>query len=80
MLTPGDGGRWMVGSCAFSLLQSTARWIGGIVSVDSKHLSRFRATEGGLYNALVVTLQLIAYILAGGAGGKLGTGSYPAQA
>jgi len=47
-------------------------WIGGIVSVDSKHRSRFRATEGGLYYALVVTLQLIAYILAGGAGVNLG--------
>jgi len=47
-------------------------WIGGIVSVDSKRRSRFRATEGGLYYALVVTLQLIAYILAGGAGVNLG--------
>jgi hypothetical protein len=55
-------------------------WISGIVSVDSKHRSRFRETEGGLHYALVVILQLIAYILAGGAGVNLGlarTGSRP---
>ena len=54
-------------------------WIGGIVSVDSKHRSRFRATEGGLYYALVVTLQLIAFILAGGAGVNLGLAPVPGQ-
>ena len=40
--------------------------------MDSNHRSRFRAIEGGLYYALVVTLQLIAYTLAGGAGVNLG--------
>lgn len=47
-------------------------WIGGIVSVDHNHRSRFRATESGLYYALIVTLQLLGYILAGGAGVNLG--------
>ncbi len=47
-------------------------WIGGIVSVDSHHRSRFGTIEGGFYYALVVTLQLAGYILAGGAGVNLG--------
>lgn len=47
-------------------------WIGGIVSVDGRHRSRFAAKESGLYYALVLTLQLIAYTLAGGAGVNMG--------
>lgn len=47
-------------------------WIGGIVSVDGKHRSRFRTLEGDLYYGLVVSLQLAGYILCGGAGVNLG--------
>jgi len=47
-------------------------WIGGIVSVDGNHRSRFRTTESGVYYGLVVTLQLIGYIFSGGAGVNLG--------
>ena len=47
-------------------------WIGGIVSVDSSHRSRFRTREGGLYYGLVLALQLAGYILTGGAGVNLG--------
>jgi len=47
-------------------------WIGGIVSVNRSHRSRFRTTEGGLYYGLVIALQLLGYILSGGAGVNLG--------
>jgi len=47
-------------------------WIGGIVSVDGNHRSRFRTTEGGFYYGLVGALQLVGYILSGGAGVNLG--------
>jgi hypothetical protein len=47
-------------------------WVGGIVSVDNKHRSRFRSRQSGLYYVLVLTLQLVAYTLAGGAGVNLG--------
>jgi Stage II sporulation protein M len=47
-------------------------WIGGIVSVDDKHQSRFTGTQSGLYYVVVATLQLVGYILSGGAGVNLG--------
>jgi hypothetical protein len=47
-------------------------WIGGIVSVNGKHRSRFRTMEGGFYYGLVLALQLLGYILSGGAGVNLG--------
>lgn len=47
-------------------------WIGGIVSVDANHRSRFRTVRGGTYYGLVVALQLAGYILSGGAGVNLG--------
>jgi len=47
-------------------------WIGGIVSVDGNHRSRFRTMEGGFYYGLVVALQLVGYTLSGGAGVNLG--------
>jgi hypothetical protein len=47
-------------------------WIGGIVSVDGKHRSRFRTLRGGFYYGLVMVLQLSGYILSGGAGMNLG--------
>lgn len=47
-------------------------WIGGIVSVDGNHRSRFRTMKGGFYYGLVVSLQLLGYTLSGGAGVNLG--------
>jgi hypothetical protein len=47
-------------------------WIGGIVSVDGHHQSRFRTMAGGLYYGLVGALQLAGYIILGGAGVNLG--------
>jgi hypothetical protein len=47
-------------------------WIGGIVSVDGNHQSRFRTMAGGFYYGLVLALQLAGYILIGGAGVNLG--------
>jgi hypothetical protein len=47
-------------------------WIGGVVSVDSKHGSRFRTMKGGFYYGLVLALQLAGYILLGGAGVNMG--------
>jgi hypothetical protein len=47
-------------------------WIGGIVSVDSAHLSRLAQPGEALYYSLTLMLQLIPYSLAGGAGVTLG--------
>jgi len=47
-------------------------WIGGIVSVDGHHQSRFRTMDSGLCYGLVVVLQLVGYTLSGGAGVNLG--------
>jgi hypothetical protein len=47
-------------------------WVGGIVSVDGRHESRFRVWREGLYYVVVLFLQLIPYTLAGGAGVRLG--------
>jgi hypothetical protein len=47
-------------------------WIGGIVSVDARHQSRFRTAEKGLYYGLVLVLQLTGYIILSGAGVNLG--------
>lgn len=46
-------------------------WVGGIVSVDGAHQSRLVGREG-VYYLTVLTLQLIPYSLAGGAGVRLG--------
>ncbi len=47
-------------------------WIGGIVSVNSAHVSRLASPSEALYYISVVILQLIPYSLAGGAGVTLG--------
>ncbi len=47
-------------------------WVGGIVSVDRRHRSRFRTWREGSYYLGVLLLQLIPYTLAGGAGVRLG--------
>lgn len=47
-------------------------WIGGIVSVNSAHVSRLAAPSEALYYVSVVLMQLIPYTLAAGAGVTLG--------
>ena len=47
-------------------------WIGGIVSVDGKHRSRLKDEQQRRYYLITVFLQLVPYILAGGAGVNLG--------
>lgn len=49
-------------------------WVGGIVSVDGQHLSRFRSAGEALYYVSVMLLQLVPYSLAVGAGVRLGLG------
>jgi len=47
-------------------------WVGGIVSVDDAHVSRFASPAEGAYYLVTLVLQLIPYTLAGGAGVNLG--------
>lgn len=47
-------------------------WIGGIVSVDGAHQSRFADRREAVYYLVTLILQLIPYSLAGGAGVHLG--------
>ncbi len=47
-------------------------WVGGVVSVDSHHRSRLRATRTAVYYLLTLVLQLAGFTLAGGVGLHLG--------
>jgi len=47
-------------------------WVGGLVSVDARHVSRLSQPGTAFYYLVTVTLQLIPYILTGGAGMYLG--------
>jgi len=47
-------------------------WIGGIVSIDSSHVSRFAESREAMYYLITLTLQLIPYVLSGGAGVNMG--------
>ena len=47
-------------------------WIGGIVSLDSSHLSRLANPPEVVYYLVTLVLQLIPYTLAGGAGVNMG--------
>lgn len=51
-------------------------WVGGIVSVDGNHHSRFAVPNERNYYLLVLTLQLLPYSLTGGAGVHLGVAMY----
>ena len=55
-------------------------WVGGIVSVDSAHLSRLIHPGQAIYYLSVLVLQLIPYSLAGGAGVTLGLTYFRPQA
>jgi hypothetical protein len=49
-------------------------WVGGIVSVDEHHASRFGTPEEALYYGAVMVLQLVPYSLAVAAGIRLDLG------
>ncbi|HMD82521.1 MAG TPA: stage II sporulation protein M [Anaerolineales bacterium] len=51
-------------------------WIGGIVSIDSSHVSRFAEPREAMYYLITLTLQLIPYVLSGGAGVNMGLALY----
>ena len=51
-------------------------WVGGIVSVDSDHKSRFKNFKSAFYYLFVLFLQFIPYSLAIGAGIKCGIDFY----
>ena len=47
-------------------------WVGGLVSVDTRHVSRLGQPCTAFYYLVTVALQMIPYILTGGAGMYLG--------
>jgi hypothetical protein len=53
-------------------------WVGGIVSVDSRHQSRLGDPVRAGYYLLTLLLQLIPYSIAGGIGVRLGVGAWRA--
>jgi uncharacterized membrane protein SpoIIM required for sporulation len=55
-------------------------WIGGIVSINSAHLSRLAEPAEAVYYLTTLVLQLIPYTLSGGAGVNLGLALFRPQA
>ena len=51
-------------------------WVGGIVSVDGSHRSRFRSLMSTSYYFIVLLLQTVAFSLSIGAGIKCGVDTY----
>ena len=51
-------------------------WIGGIVSIDSLHISRLSEPKEAAYYLITLTLQLIPSILAGAAGVNIGLANF----
>ena len=47
-------------------------WVGGVVSVDGHHVSRLSQPGPAFYYVVTLALQLIPYVLTGGAGMHLG--------
>jgi hypothetical protein len=47
-------------------------WVGGIVSIDSAHVSRLAEPREAAYYLITLVLQLIPYSLSGGAGVNMG--------
>jgi uncharacterized membrane protein SpoIIM required for sporulation len=55
-------------------------WVGGIVSIDSSHVSRLADLKEGAYYLITLLLQLIPYALAGGAGVNIGVAYFRPRA
>ena len=55
-------------------------WIGGIVSVDGAHRSRFRTAKGAAYYVTVLLLQFVPFSLSIGAGVRCGVELYRGNA
>jgi hypothetical protein len=51
-------------------------WVGGVVSVDSLHHSRFAGLREAAYYLTTLLLQLLPYSLAGGAGVHMGIAAF----
>lgn len=51
-------------------------WVGGIVSVDNSHRSRFKNARASAYYLIVLLLQFIPFSISIGAGIKCGVDSY----
>ncbi len=51
-------------------------WIGGIVSIDSSHVSRLAEPKEATYYLIALMLQLIPYALSGGAGVNVGLANF----
>ena len=51
-------------------------WVGGLVSVDERHVSRLSQPGSAFYYLVTLALQLIPYILASGAGMHLGIAAW----
>lgn len=51
-------------------------WIGGIVSIDSSHVSRLTDPREAVYYLVTLVLQIIPYTLSGGAGVNMGLAFY----
>ena len=51
-------------------------WIGGIVSIDNMHASRFADSWEATYYSITLVLQVIPSVLAGGIGVNLGLSYY----
>jgi len=51
-------------------------WIGGIVSIDSQHMSRLADSKEAAYYLITLILQLIPSSLAGGAGVNIGLANF----
>lgn len=54
-------------------------WVGGIVSVNSEHVSRLAEPEEAVYYLVTLLLQIIPYTLAAGAGVNMGLALYKPQ-
>jgi hypothetical protein len=62
-------GYWAPGPYPIAIFRG---WVGGIVSVDSSHRSRFRNRAQAFYYIVVILLQLFPCALCGGAGVNIG--------
>lgn len=70
-----DASRRFYGGLAIGipyLMAAYRGWVGGIVSVDKRHISRLNDPREGTYYFVTLLLQIVPYSLAGGAGVRVG--------